>query len=68
MNSAQSTVPGARCVHRWRIEEPAGKFSQGRCGGCGAVRRFRNTHPADDGGVDAAWDSGSKRWKAGQAA
>lgn len=52
----------SECVHRWRIDEPPGRFSQGTCSKCGAVRPFRNSHPADDGGTDASWAEASKRF------
>ena len=28
--------------HRWRIEEPSGPVSTGRCYECGAVKEFKN--------------------------
>ena len=28
--------------HRWRIDEPDGPVSTGRCRGCGATREFKN--------------------------
>ena len=30
------------CVHRWRIEPPAGATSAGVCLNCGATRQFKN--------------------------
>ncbi len=35
-------------AHRWRIEEPRGPTSPGRCRDCGAVRIFRNSASGDD--------------------
>jgi hypothetical protein len=30
------------CVHRWRIDEPTGRSSQGVCRYCGETRTFSN--------------------------
>lgn len=30
------------CVHHWRIAEPNGPVSEGRCLHCGATRQYRN--------------------------
>lgn len=30
-------------AHRWRLEEPAGPMSGGRCAACGATRTFANS-------------------------
>ncbi|MBI5949690.1 MAG: hypothetical protein HY875_16245 [Chloroflexi bacterium] len=41
-------------AHRWRIEEPRGPTSPGRCRECGAFRIFRNSPPGDDLGTGDA--------------
>ena len=33
---------GVTCIHRWRIDEPAGATSRGVCRICGAEKLFRN--------------------------
>lgn len=41
----QSTVAAATpgdCIHHWRIEPPNGRYSNGVCLRCGAVRQFDN--------------------------
>jgi hypothetical protein len=39
---APATAPTADHAHRWRIDEPTGPFSAGRCSACGVEREFRN--------------------------
>lgn len=36
----QETSEAPVCVHRWRVEEPNGKWSGGTCGKCGASKAF----------------------------
>jgi len=54
MNRVLEVYPGGPEVaapdhaHRWRIEEPQGPTSSGRCRGCGELRLFRNSSPGDD--------------------
>lgn len=35
------------CVHRWRIEEPDGPMSLGKCNKCGEERLFKNYSEVD---------------------
>lgn len=41
------TRPHEPHVHRWRIEEPSGSESAGRCA-CGEIRVFQNWLPTLD--------------------
>lgn len=34
-------------MHRWRIDEPNGEFSTGKCLLCGAEQRYRNAAKED---------------------
>ena len=36
------TALPANHAHRWRIEEPNGRVSQGTCRICGAAKEFKN--------------------------
>jgi hypothetical protein len=29
-------------AHRWRIDEPNGEISMGKCNGCGEEKQFKN--------------------------
>ncbi len=40
--SARNTATKPRHFHRWRIDEPAGPVSLGRCHECGAEKEFKN--------------------------
>lgn len=31
------------CVHHWKIKEPAGRYSEGRCKKCGSTGSFKNS-------------------------
>tara|TARA_B100001123_G_C15341440_1_gene1035129 strand:- start:1841 stop:2032 length:192 start_codon:yes stop_codon:yes gene_type:complete len=41
-NIGNQAVTNEQHLHRWRIEEPAGPMSHGRCYECGATKEFKN--------------------------
>ena len=41
MNTSQTNASSEQHFHRWRIEEPNGPTSVGRCT-CGAIKEFKN--------------------------
>ncbi len=48
MSKRTTVQPRGRHFHRWRIAEPNGPVSEGRCRECGATREFRNWLPESD--------------------
>ncbi len=48
-------APKSSCQHRFRIEEPNGPLSDGKCSRCGECRRFKNYDDADFETRQRAW-------------
>lgn len=56
-----SPATSAPCVHRWRIETPAGPKARGECRHCGAVRMFSNVEVDREPTFSLAYDDGGAK-------
>lgn len=41
-NTKLSQLTSVKHAHRWRIDEPNGETSMGKCNGCGEEKQFKN--------------------------